>query len=166
MKIIRTIKARTVEVFFIFTFLFSTATAQEAIIAAGVDVSGKGGSVSYSVGQVVYQFHNDTNGSLSEGVQQSYRILALPVIKEARRVYLSFTAFPNPATDHLILKVENFDHENLSFQVIDLYGRILDNRKITGSQTQIDMGNFVSATYFVNVFLDNQLVKAFKIIKS
>jgi len=149
-----------------FTFLLSTVTAQETIIAAGTDVSGDGGSVSYSVGQVVYQIHTGVNGSVAEGIQQPYRILVASEIEEARGIYLSFTAFPNPATDYLILKVDNYDKENLSFQVIDIHGKALHNQKITGNQTRIAMGNLSPAIYGVQVFFDNKLLKTFKIIKN
>lgn len=160
------LKSWAVASFLTFTFLFSTATAQEALLAAGVDVSGSGGSLSYSVGQVVYQIHTGTDGSLAEGVQQPYRITVASAVEEARGIYLMFTAFPNPATKYLTLKVENFDKENLSYQVVDMHGKILDNQKITVNQTRIDMANLETSTYFVKVILDNKLVKTFKIIKS
>jgi hypothetical protein len=148
------------------TFLLSPSTAQVAILAAGCNASGSGGTVSYSVGQVVYQFHSGTNGSLSEGVQQSYKITKVATIKVDKSIYLTVTAYPNPATDFLILKVENFDDENMSYQVVDMPGKVLLNQKITGNQTKIAMGNLLSATYFVKVMLNNKAVKTFKIIKN
>ena len=65
--------------------------AQEAIPASGGDASGSGGSVSYSIGQVVYQTHTCTSGSVAEGVQQSFEILVVTAIEEAKGVTLSVT---------------------------------------------------------------------------
>lgn len=48
--------------------------AQTSVNATDGDVSGSGGSVSYSVGQVVYTTHTGTSGSVAEGVQQPYEI--------------------------------------------------------------------------------------------
>jgi hypothetical protein len=48
--------------------------AQENVNASGSNASGSGGSASYSVGQVFYQIHSGSNGSVVEGVQQPYEI--------------------------------------------------------------------------------------------
>jgi hypothetical protein len=39
---------------------------------AGGEATGSGGSVSYSVGQVVYTTNTGINGSVAQGVQQPY----------------------------------------------------------------------------------------------
>jgi hypothetical protein len=62
--------------------------AQEVIPAVGGNASGSGGSVSYSVGQVAYQTHTGTNGSVVEGVQQPYEISVLTAIEEAKNINL------------------------------------------------------------------------------
>ncbi len=55
--------------------LFSAGLhAQQATTAAGGDATGPGGSVAYSVGQVVYTTNSGTGGSVAEGVQQSYSV--------------------------------------------------------------------------------------------
>ncbi len=166
MKNKRTVKNWVVTSLLSFAFLVATATAQEAIVAAGIDVSGNGGSISYSVGQVVYQIHTGTNVSVTEGVQQSYRIELAPAIKKAGDLYLSFTAFPNPATDLLVLNIENFKNENLSFQVVDVHGRILHSQKITAQQTHFFMGNLAPSIYSIQMILDKKLINTFKIIKN
>ena len=149
-----------------FSFSLSMATAQEAIVTAGINVSGNSGSLSYTVGQVVYQIHTTTNSSVVEGIQQPYSILALPETKKASSIYLTITAFPNPANDFLFLKIENFNNENMEVQIIDIHGRVLHHQKITVNQTHFTMDNLASAIYGVQVMLDNKLVKTFKIVKN
>jgi hypothetical protein len=51
--------------------------SQQTIPTSGGEVTGCGGSSSYSVGQVVYATHTGSNGSISQGVQQSYEIFTL-----------------------------------------------------------------------------------------
>ncbi|HET9057008.1 MAG TPA: hypothetical protein VFN30_09205, partial [Chitinophagaceae bacterium] len=46
--------------------------AQEAATATGGDGLGSGGSVAYSIGQVVYATNVDASGSTAQGVQQPY----------------------------------------------------------------------------------------------
>ena len=60
--------------------------AQEAIPAAGSNAIGSGGSVSYSVGQVVYTINTGTNGSVAEGVQQPYEISVVVGIEQAKDI--------------------------------------------------------------------------------
>jgi hypothetical protein len=140
--------------------------AQTSVNATDGDVSGSGGSVSYSVGQVVYTTHTGTSGSVAEGVQQPYEISVVTGLEEAQSINLSVTAYPNPTTDYLTLEVKDVELLNLHFQLYDMNGKLLQNEKITGNQTNIVMSNLLPATYFVKVIQGNKEVKTFKIIKN
>ena len=140
--------------------------AQTSVNATGTNASGSGGSVSYSVGQVVYTTHTGTSGSVAEGVQQPYEISVVTGLEEAQSINLSVTAYPNPTTDYLTLRIDEFEISNLSFQLYDISGKLLQSEKITGNQTNIVMSNLVPANYFVKVIAGNQLIKEFKIIKN
>ena len=140
--------------------------AQTSVNATGGDASGSGGSVSYSVGQVVYTTHAGTSGSVAEGVQQPYEISVVTGLEEAQSINLSVSAYPNPTTDYLTLSIGEFDISNLSYQLYDMNGKLLQNAKITGNQTSIVMSNLVPANYFVKVIQGNKEVKTFKIIKN
>jgi len=148
-------------------FLFGTAglQAQESVNTSGGDTSGSGGSVSYSIGQMVYQTHTGTNGSVAEGVQQAYEISVLTGIDVAKQIKLLVSAYPNPTTDYLTLSISEFDISNLSYLMFDMNGKLIQNEKISGSQTSIFMGNLVPASYLVRVIQKNEEVKTFKIIK-
>jgi hypothetical protein len=139
--------------------------AQETIPATGGNASGSGGTVSYSVGQVVYTTNTGTNGSVAQGVQQPFEISVVTGIEQTA-INLAISAYPNPTTDYLVLKVENYDKGNLSYQLFDMNGRLLQNKKIEGNETSIVMSNLVPATYFVKVTEGNKEVKTFKIIKN
>jgi len=140
--------------------------AQTSINATGGDASGSGGSASYSVGQVVYTTNTGTNGTVAQGVQQPYEISVVTGIEEAKGINLSVTAYPNPTTGYLTLSIAEFEISNLSYQLYDMNGKLLQNAKITGNQTSIAMSNLVPATYFVKVLQESKVVKTFKIIKT
>jgi len=140
--------------------------AQEAIPATGGKASGSGGSVSYSVGQVIFTTNTGTNGSVAQGVQQPYEISVVTGIEEAIGINVSVSAYPNPVTEFLKLKVESYKNENLSYQLYDMNGRLLENKKITGNETSIAMSNHSPATYFLKITEGNKEVKTFKIIKN
>ena len=155
-------------ILFVLTFSISVVSAQEGINATGGDAMGNGGSASYSVGQVFYQTHTGTNGSVAEGVQQPYEISIVTGIEQTA-INLAISAYPNPTTDYLTLQVDVLTTLNIhamSYQLYDMNGKILQSKKITGNDTIIIMSNLVPSTYFVRVIEGNKEVKTFKIIKN
>lgn len=143
--------------------------AQEAIPATGGNASGSGGSVSYSVGQVVYTTNTGTNGSVAQGVQQPYEISVVTGIEEAKGITMQCSAYPNPTTDFVKLKVDastSLSIQSMSYQLYDISGKLLERKKLEGSETSIVMSNLVTATYFLKITDSNKLVKTFKIIKN
>ncbi len=70
---------------------------------SGGEAKGSGGSVSYSAGQLFYMTHSGADGYVSEGV-----------------------------TDHLMLRIDRYNFENLEFQLFDVTGRMVKNGLITG----------------------------------
>jgi hypothetical protein len=142
-----------------------TLHAQNAIPASGGNAAGSGGSVSYTVGQVVYTTNAGTNGSASQGVQQPYEISIVTAVNAVNDISLEIVVYPNPATDFVKLKIENYDVQNLRYQLYDISGSLLQDNKVEGNETSIFMSNYVSATYFLKVTDSNKVVKTFKIIK-
>ena len=140
--------------------------AQTSVNATGSNASGSGGSVSYSVGQVVYTNNTGTNGSVAQGVQQAFQISVVTGLEQAKGINLSVSAYPNPTTDYLTLSIAEFEISNLTYQLYDISGKLLQSEKITGNQTSIAMSNLVPANYFVKVIQGNKKVKTFKIIKN
>jgi hypothetical protein len=137
--------------------------AQENPTAAGGEAIGTGGTSSYSVGQVVYTTATGTNGSVAQGVEQPYEISVTIGVTETT-ISLELSVYPNPTTDYLTLKVDGF--ETLNFQLIDLQGRLIENKKVTANSTTISMEALPEAMYFLNVTKDNQIIKTFKIVKN
>ena len=141
--------------------------AQKTIPATGGQANGSDGLASYTVGQVVYTTNVGTNGnSVSQGVQQPYEIQVVTAIPEAKDINLSVSAYPNPTTDYLTVKVENYETANLKYQVFDINGKLLQTVKATGTETNIETNNLVPANYFVKVLDKQNEIKTFKIIKN
>lgn len=153
-------------VFLILIFSFSAIQAQETISASGGNSFGSGGSVSYTVGQVFYQTYYETNGSIAEGVQQPNEILEVTAFEEANGNKLSVTVYPNPVTDYITLEVKDFDLTKLTYLLLDIQGKLVQNKKITTEQTSIVMSNLDPATYFLKITESNKEIKIFKIIKN
>ena len=85
---------------------FLTSYAQEAIPAAGANASGSNGSVSYTIGQVVYTTEFGPNGSEAKGVQQPYEISIITSVESNNSQNIECVIYPNPASNFLTLKFE------------------------------------------------------------
>ena len=148
-----------------FFFILPGLQAQNAVLSTGGEAFGTGGSADYSVGQLVYTTITGTSGSVAQGVQQPFEISTLTGIEKAKDINLFLLAYPNPTTDDLILRVNGIEISKLSFQLFDMSGKIIRDRKITGNETKVGMGNLAPATYYVRVLADNKEIKIFQIIK-
>jgi hypothetical protein len=91
--------------------------AQESANASGGDAKGSGGTVAYSIGQVVYTTNTGSSGSVAQGVQHAYEIFPVGYIETAMNI--SLTAFPNPITDNLSLQISDYNNEKLSYELFD-----------------------------------------------
>lgn len=150
-----------------FTFHLLTLSglqAQTSINAAGGDASGSGGSVSYSVGQVVYTINTGATGSVAQGVQQPYEI-SVEIGIENTEINLSVYAYPNPTSNYLQLRVEYENFKDISYQLYDINGKLLQTKELVSTETQIDISSYAATTYFVKVTQGNEVLKTFKIIK-
>jgi hypothetical protein len=139
--------------------------AQENIPASGGNATGSGGTVSYSVGQLVYTTNTDTGGTVSQGVQQSFELLTLNN-PELTTVNLTAVTYPNPTSDYVVLKITDSTLDNLSYKLIDVNGKAISNGSVTNGDTQINMQQLALGMYILKVNQNNQELKTFKIIKN
>ena len=139
--------------------------AQDATLATGGDATGAGGSVSYSVGQVSYTHPVGSSGTVAEGVQQPYEIF-IYTGTDVKNIQLGLSAYPNPATNYLMLDVSDTDPSTLNFQLLNLEGRLLESDQLENPHTTIELNNFPPGTYFLKVSDKDKAVKTFKIVKN
>jgi hypothetical protein len=142
----------------------SKASAQYTTISAGGNSSGNGGNISYSIGQVFCNTTVQGNYQISEGVQLSFDVPANTAVQEAE-TDINISIFPNPASDFISLKVKNETVKDLTYQLYNLQGKILQSEQLSSDETLINMSQYGSASYFLIITNQNQAIKTFKIIK-
>jgi hypothetical protein len=148
-------------------FYFGTIVqAQNIIPASGGNASGSEGSFSYTIGQVVYITNSGSDGSVAHGVQQPYEISVISGIEDALGISLELSVYPNPVTDRLMLKINDYQTIKLKYQLYDINGSILQENKVDGQNTSIEMGKYVSAIYLLKVTDNKKVIKTFRIIKN
>jgi len=143
--------------------------AQDAIPASGGNSKGSGGSVSYTVGQLVSTTEILASGTLIQGVQQAYELSVITENIEIKGISLSFSVYPNPTNDYILLKVENEKLDDLTYSLFNTNGGLVVKDKIGSNITIIQMGTLAAATYLLKITKTknsvSQEVKAFKIVK-
>ena len=102
-------------------------------------------------------------------------------IGEAKDIKLEWAFYPNPTSYLLTLSLRNSEYsglriDNLSYQLYDMNGKLIQEKKLENIETSINMGGLVPATYIFKVIQNqdnasqpdinspNEL-KTFKIVK-
>ena len=139
--------------------------AQETISVSAFEAIGSGGTVSYTIGQLVYINPTTAAGSLNQGIQQSIEFVTLSN-PELTAVTLKAVTYPNPTTDFIILALTDADLRGVSYTMYDLLGRFVNKGTVTTFETKIGMKSLPIGVYILRVQQNNKALKTFKIIKN
>lgn len=153
----------TVLLFFLIGLNVSHIKAQESISSISGLGTGSGGSISFSVGLIIYKTLVGPNGSISPGDQQP-RELSTEFITLNPSV--SASVFPNPVSDVFSIKIEDFQSNNFTYQLSDLYGKIVANNSLDYYVTEISLNDLSKGIYFLRIVKNNKQVQTIKVIKS
>jgi Secretion system C-terminal sorting domain len=143
--------------------VIESAKAQQVISSTGGIAQSYSGTLSYTLGEVVIDTYTKSNTAITQGFQQPK--IAITAINEFPGLDVSITAFPNPTTGFIELKTEKGKSEKMEYTLYDLGGKILLQGKLENGETEISLGQFIPATYFIRIRITDKEVKTFKIIK-
>ena len=148
----------------LFFIVSNFAQAQESVNSIGGVDAGTGGTVSFSVGQMVYTTDSKEGGAVVQGIQRPYRITTTDIKKLDNS--LSFKAYPNPSSDDLFLEMNAFRNEKLNYQLFDMQGKLLMTNSIEIPKTQINMRGLAVGAYLIQIYnTNNQPIQTIQIIK-
>lgn len=86
-------------------------------------------------------------------------------VKEINNLKNSVIVYPNPSNDKLNFIISNFQN-NLSFNLVDLHGRILKKGLIEKNDTELFIQDLDNGIYSISIYTEGNLVKTTKIIIS
>jgi len=158
-------RTNKVIVLIFFGFFFSNSVlAQQGFSTVAKDANSVHGHINYTIGQVFYQYESSGEGSVTEGLQQTFKIT--PIIGvEIKNINLSCSIYPNPTVNILTLEVNESVNNTLIYSLVDLNGKILKTGNVNNLKTQISLEQFSKATYYLSIKSDNNILKVFKIVK-
>jgi len=140
--------------------------AQSAIVPVGGDAQSNGGSVSYTVGQVVVQTSSNGTISVAEGVQQPYEIMTVGV-NDYPQIVLNAVVYPNPTENIAQLQLNGFEIPVGGFRAIiyDGNGKMLQSLNVTDDITSFQIGQYATGTYYLELRDSKRLLKTFKVVR-
>ena len=154
-------------IFFIVTA--ANVFAQSAIVPVGGDAQSNSCSVSYTVGQIAVQTSSNSNGSVSvaEGVQQPYEIMTVGV-DDYPQIALNAVVYPNPTDNLAQLQLNGFEipADGLRAILYDGNGKLLQSVTVTDDLTALQIGQYATGTYYLELRDGKRVLKTFKIVRS
>jgi hypothetical protein len=147
-------------------FMATTAGyAQQSANASGGDASGSGGTVAYSIGQVIYTSVSGATGTSNQGVQQPFEFFVTG-IDDFPGIQLEMTAYPNPTRSSLNLRIESEYQPGMSYQLYNAAGQLITGARIENVITEIPMQGLAAGNYKLRIFNAESTLKTFSIIKT
>ena len=161
-------KQRTTLIIFLLCLAEATF-AQSAIVPVGGDAQSNNGSVGFTVGQIAVQTSADNNGSISiaEGVQQPYEIMTVGVDNHPQ-ITLNAVVYPNPTENLAQLRLNGFEipADGLRAILYDGNGKQLQSVTVTDDLTALQIGQYATGTYYLELRAGQRVLKTFKIVRS
>jgi hypothetical protein len=145
-----------------------TLSAQHAVLSTGGDLSSSTGSVSYSIGQVIYNHIDGEIGSLNQGVQQPYTFTIVGINDPQQET--SWRLFPNPANEFVNIQLSttspfNSGHQ-YSARLFDMKGNLVTEKILDQEINRISLRQCIDATYIVQIIDQHQTIQSYALIKS
>lgn len=114
------------------------------------------------VANTAYRLFSVSNGTCGTGTILSPSTVKIELVTALEELgKLGISVFPNPTSD--VIQIEAKDKE-LSIQLIDFSGKIVQEQVLRGEQKQVDISKNASGTYFLRVLKETKEA-TFKIIK-
>ena len=145
-------------------FIYNSNYAQSdnlvVIGSAGNSTIVGNNQLSWTIGEPIINTSITPNGILTQGFHQGDILIS--VIDENNKINASI--YPNPTTSEIVISIGEENLLNARYRLQDSFGKLLVERKIISKESNVSLESVPSASYFIQVLLDNQ-IKTFKIIK-
>ena len=151
----------------LFIFLFLSVCpgllAQEVIASAGSTLNNINGSISFTIGESVANTLIKSDKTVTQGFHQTN--ISVSMVSEMNDLEFSISAFPNPAENILILKLNKVDMTGMQFLLFDINGKLLFRKNLENDETIIPVDKLIKGFYILKVQEGQKELKTFKIIK-
>ena len=147
-------------ILFIITILYRSHTeAQISNNVSGNTISNNYGSISYSIGELLY-VEKGSQYTLIEGIQNG---IAINLVKSNSSIKVAI--YPNPTSDQIYFKVQNLNFDNYSYKIYNTNGIELLNGRIQNVNTSVSLSQLPPSIYLCKIYRDQLEMLTYQIIK-
>ena len=141
----------------------SFSFSQESISSSGDYHSNSTGSLSSTVGEISTETYSSSNAILTQGQQQHfYDFTSI----EERSSSFNFSAYPNPVSDLMNIKIENFKEGDLLISMYSIEGKLMFQEKMNSDLHQIHLNKYSPSNYLITISDDSgQILHKFQLTK-
>ena len=150
-------------VLFFFVLGSCGLSAQHVVSTSGATFLNSHGSISFTIGEGVAQTLTRGDKTLTQGFHQTTIFVAS--IQEFKGLDFAISAFPNPTTDMVILKVVKGNISGLHCQLFDISGKLIFQKNLESHESTVSVQYLPVGSYVLQVLAGKQELKTFKIIK-
>lgn len=135
---------------------------QNVISTSGNHFENGNAQLSFTIGEPIITTESNSTHSLTQGFHQTnWSFVGL----EDHDTSNEITVFPNPLTDEINIKTDDFG--GLSYNLYDANGKLIFEGKLEDSVTQVNTKNLNPASYSLVIQREGQMnLKIFKLIKT
>jgi hypothetical protein len=152
-------KKSTIVLFSLFS-IFSVS-AQEVVSTQGDSYSNAGGSIDFTIGEVIINTGTDGTNDLTQGFHQTnWNFLGV----EDHVPNYEAIIFPNPTEDVLNIRTSTF--ENVTYNLYDAMGKLVLQDILSAEQTPIQVSQLAPGSYSLTLNNTSQKLKTFKLVKT
>jgi hypothetical protein len=109
------------------------------ISCGGTHSSGSGGSVSWSIGEVVINTATSSGHHVTQGFHQgNIYVVGIESLAE-----IAISVYPNPTTESVTINID----EPVNVSIYDMSGRLVGTHALTDAINSIDVTSFSRGTY-------------------
>ena len=83
-------------------------------------------------------------------MQQAYIIRVIDGV-EQKNIYLNLTDYPNPTSDNLWLRLDEYFYQPISYLIIENSGKLISKAEISESEIEIKINHLASGSYYIIV---------------
>jgi hypothetical protein len=153
---------RAILLFLIVTYC-AGLQAQQVVATTGSTLSNASGSISYTIGEGIAQTLSKGDKTLTQGFHQT--TISVSIVSELKDLDFPISAFPNPASDELTLKLTKEYVARLQLLLYDMNGKLLMQKELQSVETKVSVDQLVEGFYIIKVQDGAKELKTFKIIK-
>jgi hypothetical protein len=164
--IMKSIKITSLAILFAFAGLEGHSQELQVIGSAGSEAMSSGGSLAYTVGEVVVSSSTNAEGTLTQGYHQGF---LTPTAIDEIPADLELSLYPNPASDYIIIESKSLqDFEEI--QMFDMSGKLIWNASGNGAvdnRITVNFQNRAAGNYIIKLIdSDKSQSFSYSVIKS